>query len=73
MKEIMRIRTNDIRSLKDIKLEKARLRYQLLHTQLELTSQFQKTREMFSFRNLRQAAQRTLLGYLSNALTKFIR
>ncbi len=72
MKKVMRIRASEIKTLKDIRQEKARLNYELLRSRLQLTSQFDTTRDLFSFQNLMQPVKRAILRSIGNALIRFI-
>ncbi|MDP2423305.1 MAG: hypothetical protein U1C46_09305 [Bacteroidales bacterium] len=69
----MKIRAHQIKSLKDIDLEKERIRYFLLRSEMEINEGVRDTREMLSLRYLKLLVKRSIMSYLNSLLYKLIR
>lgn len=59
----------NIRSLRDIALERERLRYMSLKTELEFSKQLRQTRKLFTFPKLLSQSHILLTGYLRRVIS----
>jgi hypothetical protein len=53
-----------MKTLRDVRLEKERLRYMALKTELEFTKQLRQTRKLFSIPNLLNQSQHFVASYV---------
>jgi len=66
---MMKTKPAKMRSLRDVRLEKERLRYMALKTELEFTKQLRQTRKLFSIPNLFNQSQFLVASYVRRVVS----
>jgi hypothetical protein len=66
-----KIAPDNIRSLRHIRLERERLRYMLLRTELEFIKRSGDARKLFTFPNLIRQFQQTIFTFLRKKVSKW--
>jgi hypothetical protein len=70
---MMKTKPAKMYSLRDVRLEKERLRYMALKTELEFTKQLRQTRKLFTIPNLFNQSQYFLASYVRRIVSGWFR
>lgn len=69
----MKTKPDKMRSLRDICLEKERLRYKAMKTELEFSKQLRQTRRLFTIPNLFSHSQQFVANYVRRVVSSWFK